>query len=156
MLNITELAEELQEITAWQDTPQPLGTEDYIRIVKRAVRNFFVDINHASEFSEDNYITVEPETTEEENVEESETSASDIFYNREFFADEIVYILILCQIEFFQRVQTDVNNAFGYTTNALTVTNADKPYKNLAETLNGLYNERRIKFNKMVRYTLGE
>lgn len=144
MLNITELATELQELTAWQDTPQPLGSADYVRIVKRAVRNFFVDINRVSEFSKDKYIT---ETIDEDEV---------IFYDREFLADEEVYILILCKIEFFQRVQTDVNNAFGYTTNALTVTNADKPYKNLAETLNGLYNERRIKFNKMVRYTLGE
>lgn len=144
MLNITEMANELQEITAWQDTPQPLSAEDYIRIVQRAVRDFFVDINRASEFSKDKYIT--------ETVDENEI----IFYDREFLADEEVYILILCKIEFFQRVQTDVNNAFGYTTNALTVTNADKPYKNLAETLNGLYNERRIKFNKMVRYTLGE
>jgi len=144
MLNITEMANELQEITAWQDTPQPLSAEDYIRIVQRAVRDFFVDINRASEFSKDKYIT--------ETVDENEI----IFYDRDFLADEEVYILILCKIEFFQRVQTDVNNAFGYTTNALTVTNADKPYKNLAETLNGLYNERRIKFNKMVRYTLGE
>ncbi len=144
MLNITEMANELRELTAWQDTPQPLLAEDYIRIVQRAVRDFFVDINRASEFSKDKYIT--------ETVDENEI----IFYDREFLADEEVYILILCKIEFFQRVQTDVNNAFGYTTNALTVTNADKPYKNLAETLNGLYNERRIKFNKMVRYTLGE
>ena len=144
MLNITEMANELQEITAWQDTPQPLSAEDYIRIVKRAVRDFFVDINRASEFSKDKYIT--------EMIDEKEV----IFYDRDFLADEEVYILILCKIEFFQRVQTDVNNAFGYTTNALTVTNADKPYKNLAETLNGLYNERRIKFNKMVSYTLGE
>lgn len=154
MLNITELAEELRELTAWQDTPQPLGSEDYIRIVKRAVRNFFVDINRPAEFSEDNYITVEPDQSEQEGKEEE--VSTDIYYNRDFLVDEIVYILILCRIEFFQRVQTDVNNAFGYTTNALTVTNADKPYKNLAETLNGLYNERRIKFNKMVRYTLGE
>lgn len=152
MLNITELAEELQELTAWQDTPQPLGAEDYIRIVKRAVRDFFVDINRPAEFSEDNYIIVEPDDTEDETDEKS----SVVYYDRDFLIDEIAYILILCRIEFFQRVQTDVNNAFGYTTNALTVTNADKPYKNLAETLNGLYNERRIKFNKMVRYTLGE
>lgn len=144
MLNITEMANELQELTAWQDTPQPLLAEDYIRIVKRAVRDFFVDINRASDFSKDKYIVIESDGSEE------------IFYDRDFLADEEVYILILCKIEFFQRVQTDVNNAFGYTTNALTVTNADKPYKNLAETLNGLYNERRIKFNKMVRYTLGE
>ena len=144
MLNITEMASELQEVTAWQDTPQALLADDYIRIVQRAVRNFFVDINRASEFSKDKYIT--------EVIDEKEV----VFYDRDFLADEEVYILILCKIEFFQRVQTDVNNAFGYTTNALTVTNADKPYKNLAETLNGLYNERRIKFNKMVRYTLGE
>lgn len=141
MLNITELANELQELTAWQDTPTTLAAEDYIRIVQRAVRNFFVDINRASEFSKDKYIVDDDDN---------------IFYDRDFMADEEVYILILCKIEFFQRVQTDVNNAFGYTTNALTVTNADKPYKNLSETLNGLYNERRIKFNKMVRYTLGE
>lgn len=144
MLNITEMASELQEVTAWQDTPQALLADDYIRIVQRAVRNFFVDINRASEFSKDKYIT--------EVIDEKEV----VFYDRDFLADEEVYILILCKIEFFQRVQTDVNNAFGYTTNALTVTNADKPYKNLAETLNGLYHERRIKFNKMVRYTLGE
>ena len=144
MLNITEMAKELQELTAWQDTPQVLGTEDYIRIVQRAVRNFFVDINRVSEFSKDKYIEIGSEEEKE------------LFYDRDFLADEEVYILILCKIEFFQRVQTDVNNAFGYTTNALTVTNADKPYKNLMETLNGLYNERRIKFNKMVRYTLGE
>lgn len=140
MLNITEMANELQELTAWQDTPQPLTGEDYIKIVKRAVRNFFVDINRSSDYSRDRFIQV----------------GDELFYDREFPADEEVYILILCKIEFFQRVQTDVNNAFGYTTNALTVTNADKPYKNLSETLNELYSERRIKFNKMVRYTLGE
>lgn len=144
MLNITELANELQELTAWQDTPQVLTSEDYIKIVKRAVRDFFVDINRPTEYNKDNFIIDDLNGTEV------------VFYNREFQADEEVYILVLCKIEFFQRVQMDVNNAFGYTTNALTVTNADKPYKNLAETLNGLYHERRIKFNKMVRYTLGE
>ena len=144
MLNITEMANELNELTAWQETPLPLTAEDYIKIVKRAVRDFFVDINRPAEFSTDKYIVVGSGDNEQ------------VFYDREFLIDEQVYILILCKIEFFQRVQTDVNNAFGYTTNALTVTNADKPYKNLAETLNGLYNERRIKFNKMVRYTLGE
>lgn len=140
MLNITEIADELHEVTAWQDTPVPLTSEDYTKIVKRAVRNFFVDINRASEYSKEKFIQVD----------------DSICYDRDFMADEEVYIIILCKIEFFERVQTDVNNAFGYTTNALTVTNADKPYKNLAETLSNLYNERRIKFNKMVRYTLGE
>ena len=48
----------------------------------------------------------------------------------DFLIDEEAYILICAQIEFFRKVQSDVNNIVGYTTDALTVTNADKPYTN--------------------------
>lgn len=140
MLNVTELTEEVKVLTAWQETPQPLGTEDYVKIVVRAVKKFFVDINHPEDYD------ISLWTNDGENT----------YYDREFMLDEEEYIKILCQIEFFKRVQTDVNNAFGYTTNALTITNADKPYANLQQTLNDLQQERRIVFNKMVRYTLGE
>lgn len=140
MLNITEIAEEVHELTAWQETPMPLGPSAYIKIVMRALRKFFVDINHPTEYDPNLYIK-----DDDENV----------YYDREFYADEEEYILILCRIEFFKRVQTDVNNTFGYSTDALTVTNADKPYANLKNTLDDLQHERRIYFNKMVRYTLG-
>ena len=62
--------------------------------------------------------------------------------------------MICAQMEFFKRVQSDVNNIIGYSTNALTVTNADKPYENLKDSLLNLENERRILFFKMVRFTL--
>lgn len=141
MLNIAELAEELHELTRWQSTPEVLKNSDYIRIVMRAVKKFFVDINHPGEYSKDLW---------------TEDEEGHLFYDRDFMLDEEEYIKILCRIEFFQRVATDVNNAFGYTTNALTVTMADKPYKNLKDTIGDLEHERRICFNKMVRYTLGE
>lgn len=140
MLNISELAEELQELTAWQETPTVLDTVDYEKMVVRAIRKFFVDINHPADYDRTLYI-----------VEDGK-----IFYDRDFMADEEEYILCLCKIGFFKRVQTDVNNTFGYTTNALTVTNADKPYANLQTTLSDLEHERRVIFNKMVRYTFGE
>lgn len=141
MLNITELAQEIQELTAWQETPVDLSDNDYVKIVVRAVKKFFVDINRPEEYDITLWTTDDDENT---------------CYNREFLLDEEEYIKILCQIEFFQRVQTDVNNAFGYSTDALTVTNADKPYANLKNTVDDLQHERRIVFNKMVRYTLGE
>lgn len=140
MLNISDTAAELQELTAWQETPVILEISDYVKMVVRALRKFFVDINHPEEFNTALYTTDE---------------IGDVYYNREFLADEVEYILTLCKIEFFKRVQTDVNNAFGYTTNALTVTNADKPYANLKNTVEDLQHERRINFNKMVRYSLG-
>lgn len=139
MLNLTEMAEELQELTAWQETPELLSSSDYLRMVKRSVRRFFVDINYPTDYNTDLFV-----------------EDGDLYYNREFLADEYEYILCLCKIEFFHRVQSDVNNTFGYSTDALTVTNADKPYANLQQTINDLEHERRILFNKMIRYTLGE
>ena len=141
MLDATEMAKELEELTAWQETPEILTQEDYIRMIVRAVKKFFVDINHPTEYNRTLWTTNENDDT---------------CYDRDFPLDEEEYIKILCKIEFFSKVQTDVNNAFGYSTNALTVTNADKPYANLKDTLSDLQHERRIVFNKMVRYTLGE
>lgn len=141
MLNITEIANELQEITAWQETPEILSVSDYVKIVVRAVKKFFVDINRPEEYDMTLWTTDDDENT---------------CYNRDFLLDEEEYIKLLCQIEFFKKVQTDVNNSFGYSTDALTVTNADKPYANLKNTLDELQHERRIVFNKMIRYTLGE
>ena len=141
MLNITEIAEELQEITAWQETPEVLGPNDYVRMVVRAVKKFFVDINRPEEYDITLWTTDENENT---------------CYNRTFLLDEEEYIKLLCKIEFFKRVQQDVNNNVGYSTDALTVTNVDKPYANLKDTIDDLQHERRIVFNKMVRYTLGE
>lgn len=140
MLNVTELAAEVEELTAWQETPLPLSENDYLKTVLRAVRRFFVDINSPTEYDITLY------TTDDD---------GNMLYDRDFLIDEIEYILCLCKIEFFKRVQTDVNNSFGYTTDALSVTNADKPYANLKNTLDDLEHERRILFNKMVRYTLG-
>lgn len=141
MLNINEIAEEIQEVTAWQETPEVMDETAYLKIVFRAVKKFFVDINRPEEYNAELWITDENGVT---------------CYDRDFLIDEEEYIKILCRLEFFKRVQTDVNNSFGYSTDALTVTNADKPYANLQKTIDDLQQERRIVFNKMVRYTLGE
>lgn len=141
MLNATEMANELQELVAWQETPVALQDSDYLKIILRGVKRFFVDINHPNDYNIENWTTDEGGNT---------------FYDYEFNVTEETYIMLLCKLEFFKRVQTDVNNAFGYSTDALTVTNADKPYANLKNTVDDLEHERRIVFNKMVAYTLGE
>lgn len=68
--------------------------------------------------------------------------------------DEKKFAMLTAKIEFFRKVQMDVNNIVGYTTDALTVTNADKPYMNLAATIEGLEKERRVVYYKMTRYTM--
>ena len=141
MLNLNEMADELNELVAWQETPTMLEHSDYLKIILRGVKRFFVDINHPNDFNLE-YLTTDDD--------------GNVFYAYNFNATEETYIMLLCKLEFFKRVQTDVNNTFGYSTDALTITNADKPYANLKNTVDDLEHERRIVFNKMVAYTLGE
>lgn len=143
MLNITKLAEWLKEKTEWQETPVPLTDSNYINMVIDGIERLFVDTGRSEQYNEELYVTVD--------------ASEDSYYGYDatFPLDERRYIQICAQINFFAKVQSDVNNTFGYSTDALTVTNADKPYANLRDTIDKLDNERRIIYYKMVRYTLG-
>lgn len=137
--SISQMVEELMEITAWQATPEPLTYDQYTQMIINGIRRLYIDTNRPELFSRD-LITVENGET---------------IYNAEIPQNEQYYALLCAQIDFFKKVQSDVNNIVGYTTNALTVTNADKPYANLKDSIANLENERRIVYYKFVTYTLG-
>ena len=136
---LTELIEELKDNTRWQKTPLPLMGADYVNMVKRAIRQLYVDTGRASVFNSGLF---------------TEDADANVSFSATLAADEMEYILICAQIQFFKRVATDVNNIVGYVSDALTVTNADKPYANLKDTMDRLENERRIKYYKMHRFAM--
>ena len=143
MLNITKLAEWLKKKTEWQETPVPMTISNYTDMVIEGIERLFVDTGRSENYDEDLYQIVE--TSED----------SYLGYDADFPLDERKYIQICSQINFFSKVQCDVNDRFGYSTDAITVTLADKPYANLKDTIEKLDNERRTIYYKMVRYTLG-
>lgn len=75
-------------------------------------------------------------------------------YAADFGIDEREFILLTAQILFYEKVQTGVNTLFSYTTDGLSVTKADMPYKNLAETIAKLELRRRRVYYKMVAYVM--
>nr|DAW64133.1 MAG TPA: hypothetical protein [Caudoviricetes sp.] len=139
MTNISELANELKDATRWQKTPLPLSDNDYVSIIIRALKRLYIDTGRASVFNMD-MIT----KNDEENV----------CFTEDLPIDEEEYVLLCAQIGFFNQVKTDVNNIVGYTTDALSVTNADKPYANIKDSIEKLENERRITYYKMIRYVM--
>jgi hypothetical protein len=139
MTNISELANELKDATRWQKTPLPLSDNDYISIIIRALKRLYIDTGRASVFNMD-MIT----KNDDENV----------CFTEDLPIDEAEYVLLCAQIGFFNQVKTDVNNIVGYTTDALSVTNADKPYANIKDSIEKLENERRITYYKMIRYVM--
>ena len=51
-------------------------------------------------------------------------------------------------------MRADVNRIVGYSTDAMSITNADKPYANISQTIAELSNRQRILYYKMTRFVL--
>lgn len=136
MTNITVLANELKTETAWQRTPDVVTDEDYLKMIVKAIKTLFIDTGRTFQYNNEMFV-----------VENDET-----YFDYDLKIDEEKYVMLLAQISFFKKVQSDVNNIVSYTTDALSVTSADKPYTHLQNTISELENERRIVFYKMSRF----
>lgn len=69
-------------------------------------------------------------------------------------ADEYEYALTTAELSFYRKVRADVNRIVGYSTDAMSITNADKPYANISQTIAELSNRQRILYYKMTRFVL--
>ena len=128
MTDIQKMAQELRQRTEWQETPVELVNEDYLEIVRQAVRHLYVMTGRYTQYDDSSEIALS--------------------------ADEYEYVLTTAEIGFYRRVQSDVNRIVGYSTDAMTITNADKPYANISQTVNELLNRQRILYYKMTRFVL--
>ena len=142
MYDINEAVELLQEKTAWQTTPYPMYEDSYVRIIIHSIKKFFVDINHPEEYDRNLYIT------DENGV---------LFYDRDFNILQEEYIFILSQIDFFEKVFSDLSGdgAVSYTTDALSVTGAKEGYKSVQQQLDTLEQERIRVFHKLMAHEEG-
>lgn len=128
MTDMERMARELRQRTEWQDTPVELVDEDYQEIIRQAVRHLYVMTGRYTQYDDTSEI--------------------------ELSVDEYEYVLTTAEIGFYRRVQSDVNRIVGYSTDAMTITNADKPYANISQTVNELLNRQRILYYKMTRFVL--
>ena len=137
MYDITEVATDLKERTAWQSTPYPLVDADYVKIVVQAIKKFYVDVNHPGQYDRTLFTTGENDH---------------VIYDHDFDILQEEYIFILCQMIFFGKVLSDLSGdgAISYTTDALSVTGAKEGYKSVQGELDTLELERIRVFHKMM------
>lgn len=135
---IPYLLHQLKQQVKWQQTPTPFTDADYGQLIIRALRILFVNTTRGEQFSE-RMFTFDAEGVPTE-------------FAYDLAADEREYVLLTAQILFFKRVQTQVNNMVSYTTDALSITNADKPYANIKDTISNLQRWRRQVYYDMRRF----
>lgn len=139
MIDITAMATELHARVEWQKTPEEVYQDDLAGYILLGIKDLLIMTGRAMLFTND-AITFEDETP--------------VAYDSTLLADEQEYVLVVAQIAFFSKVKTDVNNHVGYTTDALSVTHADKPYRYLSETIADLEQRKRTLWFKMARYNI--
>lgn len=138
MTDVVSLAYRLHRKIKWQEVPETVTYEDLVEIVCDAIRKLYVISGRTFLFSEDKF---EVGDTEHE-----------LFFADDLQIDEVEWVLLECQIEFYKTCQSNVDNITSYTTDAMSVTHGDKPYKNLGETIDRLKDEQNVIWTRMVRF----
>lgn len=111
--SLVEIRNELITKIQFYKTPIVYTNDDYDKIVLSGTKRYYIDIGKDSQFSSDYTSVPSPQL------------------NSDLLLSEIEYILVSSQIEFIKQILGDVAQILSYTTDALSVSNADKPYLHL-------------------------
>ena len=176
MTDLGRLCERVYKKIEWQKFPVEFSTKDkemmILDAIIHAIEDLFVVTGRAMEYSSYEYIyetesntgtdgesdsesgnEIDDETgleTDTNDGEDERRIPSEFTYT--LLLDEELYVICAAQIEIFDKVRAQYNDLLGYTTNALTVTNADKPYAYVTGTIHELEDYKRRYYYKMVRF----
>ena len=144
MTDIGSLCEKLYEKIEWQKMPLTLTASEKEKMLVHSIINAIKDLFVVTGRAEVYYDYV---------YEYDEETGYESTFSYDLLLDEELYILCKAQMDVFGKVRTQYSDILGYTTNALTVTNADKPYAYLSGTIGELNEQLKIYYYKMVRYS---
>ena len=131
--SISSISEQLQTNVRYQRTPTTLTSDDYLNLAILGTKRFFIDIGEEDQWSD-----------------EFDGSSS---ITRTLNILEIQYCVLASEIEFLNSLLCEWNTLISYTTNALAVAHADKPYKAISEMIKTKKAELIELFNKMTDYS---
>lgn len=109
--SLSKLVTELQERTQFQETPIAFDTTDYEGFVTNGAKRLYIDLGYS------NWTT--------------EYNATSKILTRDLSISEEEYVLIASEIAFFNEIKNNWSTIISYSTNALSITNGEKPYKNI-------------------------
>ncbi len=138
MTDLVKLARRFHRKIKWQEVPEEISWSDQVDLICDAIRRLYVISGRTFLFSEDKF--------------QYDEDRIPVAWDDDLMIDEIEWILIEAQIEFYKSVQANVDNLVGYSTDAMSVTHSDKPYENLGNSIATLKDEQNVIWTRMVRY----
>ena len=120
MTSLEDIKAKLISKVKFQETPIIFVDADYISFTVEGAQRLYVDAG-----------------SESWDIEFDKTLFQ---LNRAFTLTEREYILIASEIAFRNQIKDDINAIVGYSTNAISITGANSPYKNAEATILSLEN----------------
>ena len=138
MTDLEKIAKKLHRAIKWQEVPDEMGYTDLIELICDAISRLYVISGRTFLYNDEKFRIDETGVTRTwaDNLE----------------ADEIEWILVYAQIEFYKMCQSCVDNLTSYSTDAMSVTHGDKPYEHIGATIDRLEKELAVIWTRMVRY----
>ena len=169
MTDIVKLAQRLHRRIKWQEIPEELTSADLIDILCDAIRMLYVISGRTFQFSEDMFIDALPTDGEEEatsvdgeegttNVDVGDETANTedepggCWFTETLELDEQEWVLLEGEIAFYNMALSNVDDLQSYTTDAMSVTHGDKPYKNIKATVEDRQMKQAVVWTRMVRF----
>lgn len=138
MTDLEKIAKRLHRAIKWQEVPDEMGYTDLIELICDAISRLYVISGRTFLYSDEKF-------------EIDETGVARTWADN-LEADEIEWILVYAQIEFYKMCQSCVDNLTSYSTDAMSVTHGDKPYEHIGATIDRLEKELAVIWTRMVRY----
>lgn len=166
MTDIVNLAQRLHRRIKWQEIPEELDSSDLIDILCDAIRMLYVISGRTFQFSEDMFTDTPVVDETEESGEAGETNETEegtgeaqeepeekgLWFTNTLALDEEEWVLLEGEIAFYNMALSNVDDLQSYTTDAMSVTHGDKPYKNIKATVEDRQAKQAVVWTRMVRF----
>ena len=129
--SILSIKDKLVKSTRHQRTPATYDDDDYIDFCVDGCQRFYID------------------TGIEASWDSEYTDCATPILSRDLDLIEKEYCLVCAEIQFFENVRNHWNTLVSYTTNALKIANANKPFEFIDETIRKKENRLIELFHKM-------
>ena len=138
MTDLEKIAKKLHRAIKWQEVPDEMGYTDLIELICDAISRLYVISGRTFLYNDEKF-----------GIDETGVART---WADKLEADEIEWILVYAQIEFYKMCQSCVDNLTSYSTDAMSVAHGDKPYEHIGATIDRLEKELAVIWTRMVRY----
>ena len=142
MTDLIEWSKIIQRDIQFQELPSDQTLDDITPQILDSIEEFYVMAGQQDRYSEDLVVKDEEGTP--------------IQFLADFKIDEKKFILVATKIKFFNLARSSVDFDTGYSTDAMSVSNRDKPFANLTQQIAELQGEYNKFWHKMTRYNMLE